>query len=317
MTTELAVEAVELTKRFGPVKALIDVSLRVPAGSVLAVLGRNGAGKTTALRILTTLLRPDSGTARVCGHDVTRDPTRVRSLIGVTGQDVALDPALSGRQNLRFVARLHHLGRTSSRRRADELIDRLNLTDAADRAVATYSGGMRRRVDVAAGLIGGPRVLFLDEPTTGLDPVGRHEVWDLITNLVEDGTTVVLTTQYLEEADQHADQIAIINAGTLVAAGTPNELKAKLPASPLEIELEDPSQVALAKQILARYSKEAPEQENGTGHLTATVTGGVRTVVAVAADFDAVGIKLVVLALRRPSLDDAFLAITNPLSSSR
>lgn len=317
MSTELAVEAVGLTKRFGPVEALVDVSLQAPIGSILAVLGRNGAGKTTTLRILTTLLRPDSGTAYVCGHDVTRNPSLVRALIGVTGQDVALDPALSGRQNLRFVARLHHLGRANSYRRADELIDRLNLTAAADRSVATYSGGMRRRVDVAAGLIGGPRVLFLDEPTTGLDPVGRLDVWNLITQLVDDGTTVVLTTQYLDEADKHADHIAIIDVGRLVAAGTPNDLKAKTRGSVLEVELEDAAELGRARQILTRYGTDRSAGGVGTERLTATVTGGARTVAAVAADFDAAGIGLIELALRRPSLDDAFLAITNPTGSSQ
>jgi ABC-2 type transport system ATP-binding protein len=306
-----AVEAVGISKRFGGVVALDEVSFRAESGSVTALLGPNGAGKTTVLRILTTLSKPDAGFGRVCGLDVVRNAERVRTLIGVTGQAVALDPALSGRQNLRFVARLCHLGRAVSLRRADELIERLHLEDAADRAIRTYSGGMRRRVDVAVGLLAAPQVLFLDEPTTGLDPASRIEVWDIIRELVTGGASVVLTTQYLEEADQHADHITVIDRGHVVADGTPTELKATLPTSQLDVTLNDPADLDLATNIVSRHSPDPVTVDRRAGRLSVSASGGAATVAAAAHDLAAAGISVAELTLRRPSLDEVFLALTH------
>jgi len=311
------VEAQGLSKCFGDVVALDCVDLCAAPGSVVAVLGPNGAGKTTLLRILTTLLRPDGGIARVCGLDVTRQRRQVRAQIGVTGQSVALDAALTGRQNLRFIGRLRHLGRNDAYRRVDEMIERLRLSDAADRAVGTYSGGMRRRVDVAAGLLGSPPVVFLDEPTTGLDPISRLDAWDVITELVADGTTVMLTTQYLDEADRHADRIAVIDAGRVVANGTAEELKTAVSANRLDVALADPATIDIALGLVARHSTHAPTVDARSGHLSAITTGGAATVAAVARDLDAAGIAVAELALQRPSLDEVFLALTSTTSDRR
>jgi len=238
---EPAVLADGLTRRFGATTALDSFDLVVPPGTVHGLLGPNGAGKSTAVRILTTLLRPDAGTARVAGHDVARHPERVRARIGLVGQSAAVDEQLDGRQNLEMFGRLHHLGAGPARRRAGELLDRFGLTEAGGKAVSKYSGGMRRRLDLAAGLITGPAVLFLDEPTTGLDPRGRTEVWGMIRALVAEGTTVLLTTQYLDEAEQLADRIAILHQGRIIVNGTLAELKQLLPAAKVEYVEKQPT----------------------------------------------------------------------------
>jgi daunorubicin resistance ABC transporter ATP-binding subunit len=300
-----------LVKRFGAVTALDGVDLAAETGSILAVLGPNGAGKTTALRILSTVLRPDRGEARIGGHDVVTEAAAVRSLIGVTGQTIALDAALTGRQNLRFIGRLHQLDRAEARRRADDLLDQLDLTEAADRPVATYSGGMRRRIDVAASLIGRPRVLFLDEPTTGLDLPGRLGLWRLIRTSVDDGTTVVLTTQYLEEADQAADHITIIDHGRVIADGTPTQLKARIASQRLELRVAAVADVDRAADVVASAGAGRPQGDPRTGVLTLTVTCGDKLVAEVAPRLVAAGIDYAELALRPPTLDEVFLALTN------
>jgi len=298
-----------LVKRFGDVVALDGVDLVAPTGSVLAVLGPNGAGKTTALRILTTVLRPDGGEARIGGHDVIAAAGEVRSLIGVTGQSIALDSALTGRQNLEFIARLYHLDKAEARRRSGELLDQVDLGDAADRPVATYSGGMRRRIDVAAGLIGQPRVLFLDEPTTGLDLPSRIALWQLIRSRVDNGTTVVLTTQYLDEADQAADRISIIADGRVVAAGTPSELRSRVPGQRLELRVADVGDLSRAAEIITECTGQRPDSDHRTGQLSLTVTDSGGLLAELAHRLDAAGITTAELAVRRPSLDDVFLAL--------
>jgi ABC-2 type transport system ATP-binding protein len=313
MTAAAAIEVEGVSKGFGPVQALHDVTLHAASGSVLALLGPNGAGKTTLLRILTTLLPPDAGRARVCGVDVVGDAGRVRQLIGVTGQTVALDAALTGRQNLRFIARLHGLDRSTARQRADELLDRLRLDEAADRLVGTYSGGMRRRVDVAAGLVGHPRVVFLDEPTTGLDPVSRLEVWDVIGELVEGGTTVVLTTQYLDEADRHADHVVVIDHGHVMAAGSPNQLKHTFPANRLEITLDDPANATRAQDVLTdQWGPLVTDTRTQTLTISVPTERAAGTVAAVAAALDQAGVAVAELAVRRTTLDEVFLTLTHP-----
>ncbi|WP_405490861.1 ABC transporter ATP-binding protein [Nocardia sp. NBC_00511] len=258
---EVAIEATALTKRYGEKAALDGFDLKVPAGSVCALLGPNGAGKTTAVRILTTLLRPDSGTAVVAGHDAVRDLSAVRYRIGLVGQDASLDEVLSGRENLVLFGRLYHLSAGQARARAAELLDQFGLTEAADRSVAGYSGGMRRRLDLAASLILTPPVLFLDEPTTGLDPRARIEVWQAIRSLVGGGTTVLLTTQYLEEADQLADRIAVIDAGRVVAEGTPDELKAKVGPDRVETVTRKPSLDEVFLHLTGRSARTITSQE--------------------------------------------------------
>jgi daunorubicin resistance ABC transporter ATP-binding subunit len=312
MMPTAAIEVEGVSKRFGPVHALHEVTFQAPTGSVLAVLGPNGAGKTTLLRILTTLLRPDAGKARVCGLDVVGDAAQVRRVIGVTGQAVALDPALTARQNLRFVARLHGQRRITARRRADELLLRLRLDGDADRPVGTYSGGMRRRVDVAAGLIGHPQVVFLDEPTTGLDPVSRLDVWDVIDELVAGGTTVVLTTQYLAEADLHADHAVVIDHGQVVAAGSPARLKEAYPANRLEVSLADPTDTVRAADLLSHHwGPLVTDARTSTLTITVPVDAAARTVAAVATELDRAGVALAEVSMRRTSLDEVFLALTN------
>ena len=240
MGDQPAIHAEGLSKRFGDVHALQDLNLTVSAGSVLGLLGPNGAGKTTAVRILTTLLRPDTGSARVAGLDVVRQPAAVRQVIGLAGQSAAVDEYLTGRENLVMAGRLHHLHRAEAHRRAAELLERFELAEAADRTVRTWSGGMRRRLDLAVSLVGHPQVLFLDEPSSGLDPRGRHQLWQTIRRLVDNGTTVLLTTQYLEEADQLADQIVVIDRGRILAHGTPEQLKAQVGGDRLQLRLATP-----------------------------------------------------------------------------
>src|SRR5579875_2168272 len=282
----MMIHAEGLTKRYGETQALAGVDLAVPAGSILGVLGPNGAGKTTAVRILTTLARPDAGHATVAGHDVVKEGAAVRAAIGVTAQDATVDEALTGRQNLVLVGRLSGLGRAEARRRAVELLQGFDLTDAADRVVKGYSGGMRRRLDLAAGLVTRPPVLFLDEPTTGLDPVNAQRMWDVIRTLVDGGTTVLLTTQYLVEADRLADRIVVIDHGRVIAEGPPAELKARVGGARLLVTLSAPDRAtaaaALAPPVAARVVRALDDN----------------------------GITVDDVEVRQPSLDDVFFALT-------
>jgi ABC-2 type transport system ATP-binding protein len=300
----MSVLADGLTKRYRGKVALDGVSLAVPAGTVCGLLGPNGAGKTTMVRILATLLRPDAGSARVAGFDVLRQAAEARYRIGLAGQYAAVDEILSGRTNLRMFGRLYHLSARESRRRADELLARFALTEAADRPVRTYSGGMRRRLDLAASLIVAPDVLFLDEPTTGIDPGTRLEIWDMIADLVRDGTTVILTTQYLDEADRLADQIVVLNAGRVAASGTPLELKSLLGGARVDVVLRDRSQAALAGAVLGPAASEID------GGLSVDVADGAQSLVDVAAALAGAGVALDDIALRQPTLDEVFLHLT-------
>ncbi|MGH8880801.1 MAG: ATP-binding cassette domain-containing protein, partial [Stackebrandtia sp.] len=258
-----AVQADGLVKSFGQTRALSGVDLEVPAGTVLGVLGPNGAGKTTAVRILTTLLRPDAGRALVGGHDVTAEPQKVRRLIGLTGQYAAVDEMLTGTENIMLIARLLGFSRRQARERARSLLDRFGLTEAASRAAKTYSGGMRRRLDLAASLVGSPRILFLDEPTTGLDPRSRNQLWDIVRGLVAEGVTVLLTTQYLDEADQLADAVAVIDSGKVVANGTPEQLKATVGGQVLYVQPEHPADLDAVSAQLSRLTGREPSREDG------------------------------------------------------
>ena len=302
-----AVLAEGLAMRFGETVALAGVDLAVPPGTVLGLLGPNGAGKTTAVRILTTLLRPDSGHAEVCGHDVVREAHQVRQLIGLTGQYASVDEMLTGGENLLLIGRLLGLSRAQARRRAGQLLDRFDLTDAGGRAAKTYSGGMRRRLDLAASLVSHPRVLFLDEPTTGLDPRSRLGLWQIVRELVADGVSVLLTTQYLDEADQLADRIAVVDHGRVIASGTPAELKARTGAQPLVVRPADPADLAAVAGIVAELAGSAPAVD-GT-RVTATVSDPA-TLPALVRRLDNAGVRIAELALQDASLDEVFLALT-------
>jgi oleandomycin transport system ATP-binding protein len=304
-----AVEARGLAKRFGKTTALAGVDLTARAGTVLGLLGPNGAGKTTAVRILATLLQPDSGEAYVCGYNTQRDAHQVRQLIGLTGQYASVDEGLSGTNNLIMIGRLLGLGRGEARARAAELLARFELADAAGRRAKTYSGGMRRRLDLAASLVGRPRVLFLDEPTTGLDPHSRNEVWAMIREMVADGTTVLLTTQYLEEADQLAHDIAVINHGTVIATGTPDELKAQAGRQVLEVTPVHRGDVDAVTALLEARLGTVPEVSAESGTVSAAVEGG-RLLPEIVRELDAANIELAEFALRKASLDEVFLALT-------
>ena len=304
-----AIEARGLSKRFGKTTALAGVDLTARAGTVLGLLGPNGAGKTTAVRILGTLLRPDGGEARVCGYDTQRDAHQVRQLIGLTGQYASVDEGLSGTNNLIMIGRLLGLGRAEARARAAELLARFELAEAAGRRAKTYSGGMRRRLDLAASLVGRPRVLFLDEPTTGLDPHSRNEVWAMIREMVADGTTVLLTTQYLEEADQLAHDIAVIDRGAVIATGTPDELKAQAGQQVLSVTPARRDDLAAAAALLAARLDVAPEVSAESGTVSAPVETG-RTLPGIVRELDQAGIELAEFALRKASLDEVFLALT-------
>jgi ABC-2 type transport system ATP-binding protein len=300
-----------LVKSFGEVKALRGIDLSVPRGTVLGVLGPNGAGKTTAVRVLTTLLMPDAGTALVEGRDVVKEPAAVRRLIGLAGQSAAIQEELTGRENLELIGRLYHLSKASSKVRAAELLEQFDLTEAEGRQAKTYSGGMQRRLDLAASLVGQPAVLFLDEPTTGLDPRSRLGMWEIIRSLVARGTTLLLTTQYLDEADELADEIVVIDHGQVIAAGTSEELKTRVGGDVLEFVVPDRSALRAAMAAVAKVGESEPHMDSGTGQVRVGVGGrGSDALVDAVRGLDAAGIQAHGLALRRPSLDDVFLALT-------
>ena len=303
------VEAKHLVKTYrnGEVKALNDLSLDVEEGTVLGVLGPNGAGKTTTVRILATLLKPDSGSATVAGIDVIKNPEKVREVIGLSGQYAAVDETLTGWDNLVMFGRLYHLGRKKSVDRANELLERFDLTEAAKRPITTYSGGMRRRLDLAASLIVRPKVLFLDEPTTGLDPRGRQDMWSVIQELVTGGVTVLLTTQYLEEADQLADDIAVIDRGTVIARGTSDALKTQVGGEKLEITVEN-ADIAKTQEIVTRVSGHSAYVNTRT--VSAPVVNGSKDLLEALRALDDAKIHPLDIGLRRPSLDDVFLSLT-------
>ena len=308
MSEELMIEARGLEKSFGRTRALAGVDLEVPAGSILGVLGPNGAGKTTAVRILTTLTLPDAGSAQVAGHDVVREAAQVRASIGVTAQDATLDEVLSGRQNLEMVGRLAGLPRRAARQRAEELLSRFGLAEASERVLRQYSGGMRRRLDLAASLVTRPPVLFLDEPTTGLDPRSRAQMWAVIRELVADGATLLLTTQYLDEADELADRIAVIDHGRVIAQGTAAELKRQVGGARLELTLTEPSEQASA--ALSSFVAGRIEVSDDGRRLRAPVqaAGGLASTVVRA--LDGAGVLVDDVEVHAPSLDDVFFALT-------
>ncbi|MER7633535.1 ATP-binding cassette domain-containing protein [Streptomyces rochei] len=307
MTTTYAVLSEGLEKRFGEVRALRGLDLAVAEGTVCGLLGPNGAGKTTAVRLLTTLLRPDAGSARVAGHDLVREAAAVRRRIGVTGQYASVDGDLTGRQNLRLFARLHRLRDASAR--ADELLDRFGLTEAADRPASTFSGGMRRRLDLAASMVRRPEVLFLDEPTTGLDPASRNRIWDAVRALKEEGTTVLLTTQYLEEADRLADDIALVDRGRVAHTGSPAELKALVGAY-AEVVVADTEAMGPAAAVLDRLTGTEPVLDPDRCTVGAAGTDPTLTLPRLVRELDAAGVPLLDASLRPPTLDDVFLRLT-------
>ncbi|WP_418956197.1 ATP-binding cassette domain-containing protein [Streptomyces tritici] len=306
MTTTYAVLSEGLRKRYGDVHALNGLDLAVPEGTVCGVLGPNGAGKTTAVRVLTTLTAPDAGSARVAGRDVVREPAEVRRRISVTGQYASVDGELSGAENLRLFARLLRAPRS----RADELLERFELTGAADRPARTYSGGMRRRLDLAASLLVPPRVLFLDEPTTGLDPHSRNGIWDAVRGLASQGTTVLLTTQYLEEADRLADEIVLIDEGRAAHRGTPAELKARI-GSYAEVVVADAALLEAAAGVLDRLTGSAPALDPERRTVGAVSLDGTLTLPRIVREIDAAGVHLVDASLRPPTLDEVFLRLTD------
>jgi ABC-2 type transport system ATP-binding protein len=305
-----AILAEGLIKHFGKTQALQGLDLAVEQGTVLGLLGPNGAGKTTAVRIFATLLPPDAGRAVVAGLDVVKQAARLRARIGLTGQYAAVDDLLTGRENLEMVGRLYHLSKRDARRRADELLERFDLADAATRIAKTYSGGMRRRLDLAAGLVLAPPVLFLDEPTTGLDPRSRIAMWEIIRELVADGTTLLLTTQYLEEADQLADKIAVIDHGRVIAEGTGDELKTQVGGERLSITVGRESSLETAARTLRPYGDGEMHIDPENRTILVPTTNGARLLADVVRDLDAAGVRLDDLGVRRPTLDDVFLTLT-------
>ena len=306
-----AVSAENLVKTYdnGRVRALDGLSLDVEEGTVLGVLGPNGAGKTTTVRVLTTLLKPDSGTAKVAGIDVLKDPDEVRKVIGLSGQYAAVDETLTGWDNLIMFGRLYHLSNKQAQQRATELLEQFSLTDRAKSPIRTYSGGMRRRLDLAASLVVKPKVLFLDEPTTGLDPRGRQDMWGVIDELVKGGVTLLLTTQYLEEADQLADEIAVIDHGKVIARGTSDSLKKQVGGERLEIIVEN-QHMSATKEIVAKVSASAVAEDEGMRRVSAPVTTGSKALIEAAKLLDDQGIHPLDIGLKRPSLDDVFLSLT-------
>jgi ABC-2 type transport system ATP-binding protein len=304
------IEARGLVKKYGDVIALDGLDLAVAEGSVLGLLGPNGAGKTTTVRILTTLLKPDQGSARVAGYDVVRQADQVRRVIGLTGQYAAVDEYLTGRENLRMFGDLYHLAPAYVRQRTGELLERFDLADAADRSLRTYSGGMRRRLDLAASLIAKPSILFLDEPTTGLDPRSRLGLWDVITELVAEGTTVLLTTQYLEEADQLAEEIVVIDHGRVIAQGTSDSLKDAVGGDRIEVVVTSPDSLGAAESALREGATGDIIVDPSARRVSAPVSGGSTALVAAIRRLDAAGVDIADVVLRRPTLDDVFLSLT-------
>jgi len=307
MTSTYAVLSEGLEKRFGEVHALRGLDLAVAQGTVCGLLGPNGAGKTTAVRLLTTLLRPDAGSARVAGHDLLRDPAAVRRSIGVTGQYASVDGELTGRENLRLFARLHRVRGPADR--AAELLDRFGLTEAADRPATTYSGGMRRRLDLAASLVRRPDVLFLDEPTTGLDPASRNRIWDAVRELTADGTTVLLTTQYLEEADQLADDIALVDRGRVAHRGSPAQFKAIIGAH-VEVVVADADVLVKAAAVLDQLTGSEPSFDHERRSVGAVTRDATLTLPRLVRELDAAGVPLLDASIQPPTLDDVFLQLT-------
>ncbi len=304
------IEATGLAKYYKNVKALDGLDLAVPEGTILGLLGPNGAGKTTAVNILTTLIRPNAGSATVAGADILKQPGKVRQRIGLSGQFAAVDENLTGYENLDMIGRLYHLGRGKARTRARDLLDRFDLTDAADRPVKTYSGGMRRRLDLAGAIVAEPPVLFLDEPTTGLDPRSRTDMWGVIRDLVGKGTTLLLTTQYLEEADQLADDIVVIDHGREIAHGTADELKAMIGGERVEVTVTSVDSIAGAREILARFSGGEVQTNERSRKLIASMSGGSEEFRHVLRDLEDAGIAVYDVGMRRPTLDDVFLTLT-------
>ncbi|MEJ8642737.1 ATP-binding cassette domain-containing protein [Streptomyces sp. MS1.HAVA.3] len=305
-----AIHAEGLVKTFGDVRALDGVDLDVPEGTVLGLLGPNGAGKTTAVRVLTTLLRPDSGKAVVAGIDVLKHPNEVRRAIGLSGQFAAVDEYLTGRENLQMVGQLYQMKAKAAKARAAELLDRFNLSDAADRTAKTYSGGMRRRLDLAAALVVSPPVMFMDEPTTGLDPRNRQQLWGIIQELVAGGTTLLLTTQYLEEADHLAHDICVVDHGKVIARGTSDQLKARTGGERVEVVVHERDHIATAREVLAGFGKGETTVEEHTRKLTVPVSGGAKLLAEVIRELDGRGIEIDDIGLRRPTLDDVFISLT-------
>lgn len=309
-----AIVAEGLVKTFGSgakaVHAVAGIDLAVPEGSVIGMLGPNGAGKTTTVRMLTTLLRPDAGRAVIAGYDVARDPQTVRTLIGLSGQFAAVDENLTGRENLYLFGRLYQLPKPEARRRADALLEQFGLADAAHRLAKTYSGGMRRRLDLAGSLIVHPKILFLDEPTTGLDPASRFDMWDVIRERVAEGATILLTTQYLEEADELADRIVVIDTGRIIAEGTADELKAQVGGERIEVVVHAAAALAAAREALTAIGDGACQVDEHTRRLTVPTRRGSQALVQVVRDLDGAGIGIDDIALRRPTLDDVFVQLT-------
>jgi ABC-2 type transport system ATP-binding protein len=306
----LAISTTALRKSYGRKLVLDGIDLDVAAGSVLALLGPNGAGKTTMVQIMSTLIRPDSGRVLVGGHDAIADPGAVRRLIGVTGQNSAVDNLLTGTENLSLMADLMHLSRVEGRRRVVGLLERFELVDAARQPVATYSGGMRRRLDLAMTLVGDPRIIFLDEPTTGLDPRSRRTMWQIIRNLVADGVTILLTTQYLEEADQLADQVALLDHGRIIAQGTPDELKRRIPGGHIRLQFTHLSSLEAAARALGVSTSDTSTSDTDALTLDVPGDGGVRTLRYLLAELDRADIDVAGLSVHTPDLDDVFLTLT-------
>ncbi|MGK5546295.1 ATP-binding cassette domain-containing protein [Streptomyces sp. URMC 127] len=305
-----AIYAEGLVKTFGDVRALDGVDLDVPEGTVLGLLGPNGAGKTTAVRVLTTLIKPDRGSAFVAGIDVLRKPDEVRRSIGLSGQFAAVDEYLTGRENLRMVGQLYQMSARDAKTRAGELLERFDLADAADRIAKTYSGGMRRRLDLAAALVVSPPVMFMDEPTTGLDPRNRQALWEVIQELVAGGTTLLLTTQYLEEADHLAHDICVVDHGKVIARGTSDQLKARTGGERVEVVVRNPEHIPLADGVLRGFGKGTSSVEKHTRKVTVPVSGGAKLLAEVIRELDGRGIDIDDIALRRPTLDDVFISLT-------
>jgi ABC-2 type transport system ATP-binding protein len=312
-----AIYAEGLVKTFGDVRALDGVDLDVPEGTVLGLLGPNGAGKTTTVRCLTTLLRPDSGRATVAGIDVLKHPDTVRRSVGLSGQFAAVDEYLTGRENLQMVGQLYQMKAKAAKQRAAELLEQFNLADAADRPAKTYSGGMRRRLDLAAALVVRPPVMFMDEPTTGLDPRNRQQLWDVIKQLVSGGTTLLLTTQYLEEADHLAHEICVVDHGRVIARGTSDQLKARTGGERVEVVVHEREHMTTAAEVLRGFGKGDATVEEHIRKITVPVTGGAKLLAEVIRELDARGIEMDDIGLRRPTLDDVFLSLTGHVAEEK